>query len=108
VVVTDASGNTASSATNFTVTASATGLSPASGTAGSSAQITAQGFAAGSTLTVTVGGTTATITAGATTGANGSSTVSFTIPALANGSYTVVVSDASGDTATSATKFTLP
>jgi hypothetical protein len=108
VVVTDSSGNTATSATNFTVTASATGLSPSSGTVGSSAQITAQGFAAGSALTVTVGGTTATITAGGTTGANGSSTVTFTIPALANASYTVVVSDASGDTATSATKFTIP
>jgi hypothetical protein len=108
VVVTDASGNTATSTTNFAVTASATGLSPVSGTVGSSAQITAQGFAAGSTLTVTVGGTHATITLGGTTGANGSSTVTFTIPALANAAYTVVVSDASADTATSATKFTIP
>jgi hypothetical protein len=107
VVVTDASGNTATSATNFTVTASATGLSPVSGVVGSSATITAQGFAAGSTLTVTVGGTSANITAGGTTGANGSSTVTFTIPALANAAYTVVVSDAAGDTATSATKFTV-
>ncbi|MGA8208050.1 MAG: IPT/TIG domain-containing protein [Candidatus Dormiibacterota bacterium] len=105
VVVTDAASNTATSGTSFTVTASATGLSPVTGLVGSSAQITAQGFAAGSALTVTVGGTTATITAGGTTGANGSSTVTFTIPALANGSYFVVVTDASTDTATSATKF---
>jgi hypothetical protein len=108
VVVTDTSGNSATSATKFTVTASATGLTPTSGTVGSSAQITAQGFAAGSSLTITVGGTNATITAGGTTGANGASTVTFTIPALANASYTVVVSDASGDTATSATKFAIP
>ena len=46
VVVTDASSNTATSATDFTVTASATGLAPTSGPVGTSATITAQGFAA--------------------------------------------------------------
>jgi len=92
---------------NFTVTASATGLSPTSGAVGSSATITAQGFAASSALTVKVGGTTAIITSGATTGTNGSSTVTFTTPAVPNGSQTVAVTDASSNTATSGTNFTV-
>jgi hypothetical protein len=74
---------------------------------GTSATITAQGFAASSALTVKVGGTSATITAGATTGTNGSSTVTFTVPSVATGAQSVVVTDGSSNTATSATNFTV-
>ena len=51
------------------------------------------GFLASHALTVTVGGQSAAITSGATTGATGSSSVTFTVPGLAVGSYQVVVSD---------------
>ncbi|MGA8428010.1 MAG: IPT/TIG domain-containing protein, partial [Candidatus Dormiibacterota bacterium] len=107
VVVTDASSNTATSATNFTVTASATGLSPGTGTVGSSASILAQGFAPSSALSLTVGGTAATITSGGTTAANGASSLTFTIPVLPHGAQSVVVTDASSNVATSATNFTV-
>jgi hypothetical protein len=101
----DASGNSA--AAGFTVEASATVLSPTSATAGATASIAAHDFAPDSALTVTVGGATATITSGATTDAVGSSAVSFTIPALANGNHTVVVHDASFDSATATTSLTV-
>jgi len=70
------------------------GLSPTSGSAGQTGvTINASGFAASQALTVTVGGTAAAITSGGVTGANGTSTVTFTIPSLAAGTYHVVVSD---------------
>lgn len=101
----------ASASTTFTVDASATGLSPATGAVGSSATIVAQGFKATSALTVTVGGVSATVTGGSPTNGSGSatgtgSTLTFTIPALANGAHQVVVSDGT-NTATSATNFTV-
>ncbi len=108
VVVTDGSGNTATSATPFTVTSSASNLNPTSGPVGTTGvTITANGFAANSALTVKVGGTTATIASGGTTNANGTSTVTFTIPAVPGGAQSVVVTDGSGNTATSATSFTV-
>ena len=91
VVVSDGT-NSATSGTNFTVTtATATGLSPTTGTVGSSATIDAANFINSHALTVTVGGNAATITSAAT-GGTGSSTVTFTIPAVANGARAVVVS----------------
>ena len=97
------SGRSAQS-NSFTVAASATGLSPTSGPVGTGASIVAQGFLANHALTVTVGGTSASITGGATTNSSGSSTVSFTVPAVPNGAQSVVVSDGTSS-ATSASTF---
>lgn len=105
VLVADASAD--STDAGFTVLASANGLSPASGTVGSTASITAQQFAANSALSVKVGGAVATITSGATTDSGGSSTVTFTIPVLAGGHQSVVVSDAASDRATLTANFTV-
>jgi hypothetical protein len=106
VVVSDSTSN-ATSGTNFTVTASATGLSPTSGAVGTTGvTIQADGFAASTALTVKVAGNTAVIASGGTTGTNGSSLVTFTIPAAPKGSQTVTVSDGTS-TATSATNFTI-
>jgi hypothetical protein len=106
VVVSDGT-NSATSATNFTVTQSATGLSPTSGPVGTTGvTILAQGFIASHALTVTVGGTSASITTGGTTGTNGATTVTFTIPAAPHGAQAVVVSDGT-NSATSATNFTV-
>ena len=73
---------------------------------GTSVTVSAQGFLASHALTVTVGGTSATITSGGTTGVTGSSTVTFTVPALPAGPYSVTVSDGT-NSATSATQFTV-
>ena len=105
VVVSDGT-NSATSGSNFTIQQSVTGLSPTTGTIGSSASITANGFIASHVLTVTVGGTSATITAGATSGTNGSSAITFTIPAVPSGTQAVVVSDGT-NSATSGTNFTV-
>ncbi len=95
-----------SAKSNSATLSSATGLSPTTGTVGSSASISAQGFMPGGSLTVTVGGKSAVVTSGGTVGSNGSSTVSFTIPALAHGSQSVLVSDGT-NSATSPTPFTV-
>src|SRR5439155_416087 len=105
VVLSDGT-NSATSGTNFTIVQSVSGLSPTSGTVGSSASISASGFKASQALTVTVGGNSATITSGGTSDGNGSSTVTFTIPAAPNGARAVIVSDGSNP-ATSGTNFTI-
>lgn len=99
------SGRSAQS-NSFTVAATATGLSPTSGPVGTAASVVSQGFLPSHALTVTVGGTSASITTGGTTNASGSSTVSFTIPTVANGARTVVVSDGT-TSATSASSFSV-
>src|SRR5207249_1104751 len=98
--------NSASSGAFTVTTASVSGLSPSSGTVDTTATITASSFIASHALNVTVGGTAATVTSGGTTGTNGSSTVTFTVPAVPNGARAVVVSDGTNN-ATSATNFTV-
>jgi hypothetical protein len=102
VTAVDAEGTSAS--TKFTVdSATVTGLTPTAGAVGATGiTISAQGFLADKTLSVTVGGVSATITSGGTTGANGGSTVTFTIPSAPAGIQAVVVSDGT-DSATSLT-----
>ncbi|HXA29863.1 MAG TPA: hypothetical protein VN193_14075 [Candidatus Angelobacter sp.] len=100
------SSNLSAQSNSFTVAASATGLSPTTGVVASSASIVAQGFLPTHSLTVTVGGASASITGGSNTNGSGSSTVSFTIPAVSNGSQAVVVSDGAS-TVTSGTNFTV-
>jgi hypothetical protein len=105
--VVNVSDGTNNSGTNFTITQTATGLSPTTGPVGTTGvTINAQGFLASHSLTVTVGGTSAAITGGGTTGANGASTVTFTIPPVTLGAQPVVVSDGT-NSATSATNFTV-
>ena len=105
VTATDSGGATAS--TGYTTVASVTDLDPQNGTAGTTeVTIEAEGFLADRQLSVTVGGVDATIVSGGTTGTDGGSDVTFTIPAVAPGVQSVVVSDGT-NTATSTAEVTV-
>jgi photosystem II stability/assembly factor-like uncharacterized protein len=93
---------TTSGATWSAVTAPQIGLSPSNGSSGTTVTVTGSGLAANSALTakfhgstVTLGGTTTTSSGGAVTSAT------FTVPGslTANSTYTVLFTDASGNTA---------
>lgn len=98
--VTDAKGHTASKSSTVTVgstvAAHIDSISPVSGIVGATTTITGTNFA--STSDVTVGGINATNVV-----LNDDSTLSFTIPQLANGTYNVRVHN--GDTASNAVSF---
>jgi len=102
------SDGTRSTTTLFTVTSSIT-LTPTTGIVkGSTVTIAGTGFAtAGTAFTVTVNGVAITAAAG-TTGTGGTVATSFTVPLTATASSTVVVTDASGNTATATLAITAP
>ncbi len=76
-------------------------LSPASGTVGTTVTVTGSGFAASSTVTIKYDGTTiATAPNPVTTNSIGSFSATFTVPTKsASGANTVLVTDASSNTA---------
>jgi IPT/TIG domain len=73
-------------------------LTPNNGVAGTSDTITATGFAASSSLTATFGGSAVALTP-STTSSSGGLTATYTVPGQATGMHTVVVSDASSNSA---------
>jgi len=74
------------------VVATIVSVAPNSGSVGSSTTIAGSGFKAGEVVTVTIGGTSAPITSGGTAGADGSLTVTVTVPAVSSGAMDVRVS----------------
>ena len=106
VVVSDGT-NSATSATNFTVTPQITSLSSTTGTVGTTVTVTGNGFkASASSLSVVFGGTSYSMSG--TTNANGVlTTASFTVPTVPDGSYTVAVKDGTNTSANFGTNYTV-
>ncbi len=104
IVATDANGLTAS--TPFAIAITYVTVTPTAGPTGSSVLVTAYGFSAGSTANVTLGtkvlGTTSTVpTYNVAVDTLQTTGISFVVPQLAVGSYTVTVRDQNGLTGTS-------
>ena len=76
-----------------------TSLSPTSGAAGDTGvTVNCSGFAANAFLALYIGGYAATVTAGGNTNGAGSCGITFTIPSLAAGVYTIYVTDGASPT----------
>ncbi len=86
-----------SGSTAFTVTVqTAVALNPSSGPAGSQSRVTGSGFSLTSKIIINFGSTQVATTI---SGGSGDIGVTFTVPSVSSGTYSVTAYDASGDTA---------